>query len=609
MARWRHAALLALAPAAVGAGVGSVAVARHAPSASFAGRSLAYDALELAAGWSLCAAGAALAFRRRIVVGVPFVGAGIAWFASEWANPGVGSGLVFTTGLVVPLACAPLVAHASLAYPSGHLSAVERTTLAAGYLAAVGFAGVLPAATFDPAATGCFACPGNLLFVGGAPGLHAWLERWGLRLALVVVAALGLLLARRAVRSSVPAVAYLAVVAAGLWHDAGAGTVGTDATDLRLWRVEAVALLGVASVTGWSMIRSLRARRSLARLAIDLGRSAARRSVGDRLSATLGDPGLRVFYRWSGGEGLVDAEGADAEPVPAADEAVTRVQRDGRELAVILHRMSLLDDPGLVEDVVAAVRLELENERHEADVRAQLRTLQASRARIVASADRARQRLERDLHDGAQQRFVGISLALRLLRTAGAPPPALEQRLDAADAELRATLADLRAVAHGIFPAVLEDEGLQAALEQLAAASPADVTLRGLPAERFDPAVESAAYFVVAETVKQAAYRASVAARRAGAELVVDVQIDAPVGRPPHRPRRPRRRAERDGARHAHDRWLTRARGAAVRIAIADDAMLIREGLDRASDGGRPRGGRQGRRDGRAAAARRAAAA
>jgi signal transduction histidine kinase len=148
-------------------------------------------------------------------------------------------------------------------------------------------------------------------------------------------------------------------------------------------------------------------------------------------------------------------------------------------------------------------------------VRGQLDELRASRARIVAAGDAERRRLERDLHDGAQQRLVAVGLALRML----APSP----QVDSAQAALQETIAELRAVAHGIFPAVLADEGLAAAIEALADDEPLRVGT--LPRERMPPPVESAAYFVVAEAVRRAGAAQVSAARRDGL-LVVDVTAD-----------------------------------------------------------------------------------
>ena len=182
----------------------------------------------------------------------------------------------------------------------------------------------------------------------------------------------------------------------------------------------------------------------------------------------------------------------------------TALVRDGEEVALLAHRAGLFDDPGLGEEVAAAARLALANERLRAEAGAQLKDLRASRARVIAAGDTERRRLERDLHDGAQQRLVGLSLSLRLARSGLGPEPSLVERLDQAEQELRSALAELRDVAHGIFPAVLADEGLAAALEAFAEEAAIPVELSDLPERRFETAVETAAYFVVSETARSA---------------------------------------------------------------------------------------------------------
>ena len=160
---------------------------------------------------------------------------------------------------------------------------------------------------------------------------------------------------------------------------------------------------------------------------------------------------------------------------------------------------------------------------HHDDLRAEL---QASRVRIVEAADQARRRLERDLHDGAQQRFVSASMLLGLIRRrAHGHDAQLADLLDRLADELEAGLTELRELAHGIHPAVLSDEGLAAAVEALAEGAPAPLRIAAVTNERFPPAVETAAYLVVAEAAKAGTARVS-AARRDGA-LVVEVETEA----------------------------------------------------------------------------------
>jgi signal transduction histidine kinase len=158
----------------------------------------------------------------------------------------------------------------------------------------------------------------------------------------------------------------------------------------------------------------------------------------------------------------------------------------------------LLDEPALVESVRAAAALVLENERLAAEVRSQLAEVRASRGRIVAAADDERRRIERDLHDGAQQRLVSLSVALGL---EGARNPAATSTLARAQDEVEEAIAELRELARGIHPTLLRDEGLQAAVEALARRAPFPVTLRGTLSERLPEAIELAAYYVVSEAL------------------------------------------------------------------------------------------------------------
>src|SRR5262249_2082317 len=153
-----------------------------------------------------------------------------------------------------------------------------------------------------------------------------------------------------------------------------------------------------------------------------------------------------------------------------------------------------------------AARLALQNEQLQAEVYAQLEDLRASRARIVEAADDERRRLERDLHDGAQQRIVALSLALQGLRSQLASDPGAElaARVAAPQATLQRGLAELRELAHGIYPAVLSDEGLAAALEALAEQADIPIRLETLTEARFPSAVENAAYFTIVEAIADA---------------------------------------------------------------------------------------------------------
>jgi len=211
---------------------------------------------------------------------------------------------------------------------------------------------------------------------------------------------------------------------------------------------------------------------------------------------------------------------------------VTPLVRDSDVVAVVRHRRDLLDDPRRIDDVVVALRLPIEGERLRAELQARLEDLRASRVRIVEATDAERRRLERDLHDGAQQRLVGLAMALRMLeRELVARGNESSRRLvEQAHQELQTGIAELRDLAHGIYPAALSGEGLAAALEALQEASTVTLDLGRLPVDRLDPRVEATAYFIVAETLRStAADKMRVTAEREIGRLVVEIDQDVPA--------------------------------------------------------------------------------
>jgi signal transduction histidine kinase len=528
---------LALWPAGLALGAFSLAIARDEPASSFAGSSLGGAVALLGAGWALLACGLVFWGRRRgNAVGPLLVAAGCAWLLAEWDNPGVDSAAAFTIGLVLFAACPPVAAWAMLAYPGGRLGLrEERAAVAIALAGAVLVLGLLPALFYDPATFGCVQCPDNLLLVSDDPGLVDDLNRVGFHLGLAWSLLLIAVAAWRVARSSrtrqrvvapvvIAGCAYLGLVAATFATSLERGFVGSGELERRLWLGQGAALAVLAATVAWGLLRARRTRSSLARLVVELGESAPPGGLRDGLAEALGDAELELAYP-VGEDRFADGRGRPIDLALLDGRAATPLVREGRPVAFILHRADLLDNPELIEEVASAARLALENERLQAEARAQLEDLRSSRARIIEAGDAERRRLERDLHDGAQQRLVGLSLGLRLLRSRlGADEDGrLAARLDDAEAELGRAIAELRQLAHGIHPAVLSDEGLAAAVEALAEEAP--VRIVDLPQERFSPAVETAAYLVVAEPAKTGAVRVS--AQRLDGALVVDVEAEA----------------------------------------------------------------------------------
>ena len=532
-------------PASVVFAVGTLAVARSHPAGSFAGLTTAGGAIEIGAAISL--AGAGLLFwgsRPRNPVGPLLVAASAAWLLPEWSNPEVGFAPMFTLGLVGLVACGPLVVHVALAYPRGWVGQrAERVLVATAYVGGLGMLGLVPALVFDPRRGGCSECPANLVLVHADNSLYEQLSRWGIRFGIVWTSVAVLALVVRTARSSLPAlrvngpvalaaVAYLGLLQADLWHSVDRGFLSTDEADVRFWKLQGGALVVMGLALGWALVRARQTRTSVAEYVVELGRAPRLGGARDTLAAALRDPTLRLIYRRAHGREYVDLDGEAVAGGPNEGHAATPLIRDGREIAVIFHAERLLSDPGTIEGAIAAARLAVENEQLQAEVQAQMKEIRASRARIVATADAARKRLERDLHDGAQQRLVGLSLALRLLRNEAERSGADDAitAIDAAGKHLHEALAELREVAHGIYPAVLADEGLAAAFETLAERSPGRLRLERLPEDRFPATVEAAAYFAAAEMVRDlddGQGSATIAVTRANGRLKVEVERSA----------------------------------------------------------------------------------
>jgi signal transduction histidine kinase len=537
---------LTLALLALAFGLLTLSRARHDPGGSFAGASTLGAVAELAAGWSLAAAG--LLFWERHPgnrCGPLIVAAGFAWFLPEWTSAGVGSAVGFTAGLMGVAACGPLIGHAALAYPRGRLSSLlQSLTVGLAYAAGVVLLGILPTAVYDPRADSCFQCSRNLGLIDGDSSLYDTFEHYGLRLGIALFAALALLLVWRLARApgasalviapvSLPAAVYLGLIAWDFQHSLALDQIASDSFDVRTWRYEALVLVVLALGVGWSLYRERLARSAVAKLVVELGQAPRPGGLRDALAEALGDPGLALAYRRAGSDGYVSAAGVAVAATAQPGQMVTPLLREGRPIGVLIHDARLGDQPGLVEEVVAAARLALQNEQLQAEVRAQLEDLRASRTRIVEAADAERRRLERDLHDGAQQRIVALSLGLQLLRSQLGPNPdtALEERIAAAQATLRQALAELRELAHGIYPAVLSDEGLAAAVEELAEQADVPIRLESIATGRFPAAVEHAAYFTIVEAIDGAEH-ASVWVEQEEHQLVIRVRSNTNGRRP-----------------------------------------------------------------------------
>jgi signal transduction histidine kinase len=300
------------------------------------------------------------------------------------------------------------------------------------------------------------------------------------------------------------------------------------------WQLVGFVALPLALLAG--MLRARLARAGIGELVLELER-APPHGFRDALARALGDPTLEVAFWLPERRGFVDAAGRHVE-LPAEDgrRAVTRIEHDGEPLAALVHDATLGDEPKLLHASGAAVRLALENAHLQAEMRAQLVRVQESRGRIVAAADDERRRIERDIHDGAQQRLVALGLQLRSAQRqlGSAAAPELDRLLAEAVDELQVAVEELRELARGVHPAILTEEGLAAALDSLGSRTPISVSLE-VADGRLPPGVEATAYFVVCEAlanvVKHAeATKATIRAERRNGILVVEVSDDGVGG-------------------------------------------------------------------------------
>ena len=263
---------------------------------------------------------------------------------------------------------------------------------------------------------------------------------------------------------------------------------------------------------------------------------AAPEATGEVIAQAVGDPRLELFFWLPEAQLHVDAAGRAVDELPVAGRAVTPVHRGTLELASVMHDPALAEHPDLLDSVLSAAGLAIEIARLRVEVRRQLAQVEASRTRIVAVGYEERRRLERDLHDGAQQRLVSIGLALRDVQRQLPPGSAPATALDATVAELADAIEELRELARGVRPAGLDD-GLAPALRELAARSSLRARVEATD-ERFPDSLETAAYFVASEALTNAAKHAqasevAVSAVRRNGSLVVRVRDDGIGGAKP----------------------------------------------------------------------------
>jgi signal transduction histidine kinase len=463
-----------LLPAAVAAGlaIGWLGVRDHVSGARIAA--------DLALAWSLVAASLVASERPR-------------WRPASWLLAAASSALlaadlawtsrpvVGTIGVLLGWLWAALLVQLVLTFPEGRMwTRPARVVVSAAYATALG-GQIVDAFASGDARPAHRAQEIGALLVGAA---------------VLVLVAMRLRVLRGSAHLAQSPLFVAAGVAAGTATACLGWLLAADATSSALdtiTRVVAVSL-PVGVIAG--IVRSRLRRPQASELVVELRTETD--DMRARLARALGDPTLEVAYRLRDGR-HVDAAGHEIELPQQSDRATTALTAGGEEIAVLVHDPALLDEPGLVDSVRATAGLVLENERLAAEVRAQLAEVRASRGRIVAAADAERRRIERDLHDGAQQRLVTLSMALGL--EASRADGNAGGTLTRAQGEIEQAIAELRALARGIHPTLLRDEGLRAAIASLARRSSLPVTVDGTAPDRVPGTVALAAYFVVAEAL------------------------------------------------------------------------------------------------------------
>jgi signal transduction histidine kinase len=291
-----------------------------------------------------------------------------------------------------------------------------------------------------------------------------------------------------------------------------------------------LALLGVAPIAFLAgLLQARLARTAVAELVVELRRGPA--DLRTPFARALRDPSLQLLY-WLPPFGTWADQDGHAVALPDDPARVTLIDDDaGAPMAALAHDPALRDEPALLDAVTAAAAIALRTGRLQAQLRANVEELRGSRARVLEAGQRERRRLERDLHDGAQQRLVALSLNLGVLQHRLGGDAEAKALLAEARSEIAVSLAELRDVAQGLHPAVVSNHGLAVAVESLAARAPVPVRLIVDLDGRVGEQVEVAAYYVVCESLanigKHArATSASVTVAHRDGQIVVEVLDD-----------------------------------------------------------------------------------
>jgi signal transduction histidine kinase len=446
--------------------------------------------------------------------------AAIAWVAPTWVAWVDAGPLARSVAMLVqPLLLAALMVLVLTVSPS--IAPRRHRLISASVITLLGGIAVGRALVRDPFLDQyCWGnCQLNVLLVASRPGVARLLDTaWivstvAIGLALAGVAAWELTRRAPSARRLLGSV-LLPAVAVGAAHTAyGTGLLlarpeqAGDPSFSLLYHARAwsVALFAVGSAM--LVVRSWRAQQRMVRLVMELEDAPAAGTLGPALARATGDASLVVLYPSGDGDGYTDVAGEMAVLPPAGSRhAVTPIVHGGHEVALLLHEGAAVQTEQLRRALGRAGALALANERLHAELLGHLRQLRASRARVVEAGDQERRRLERNLHDGAQQQLLALTIQVQVarMRAETARADELSRVLRRAEEEARAAATELRELAHGIYPAVLPSSGLAAALRALAERAPLPVDVAAVPSGRLPDVVERVAYFSADEAVRAA---------------------------------------------------------------------------------------------------------
>jgi signal transduction histidine kinase len=465
---------------------------------------------DLVVGWTFIGCGLLTRGRRpESLTGLLMVATGFTWFFGNFSH--VDAAVVAgAASYAILLHRGPLV-HLILSYPEGRLASnASRLTVGAGYAAAL----VTP----------------------------VWDSTQG---ALAMSALIALIAARRYVGAAGPSrrarlLALCAAVSLGLvlvGGDVARAALPTGPISYPVLLAYEAVLVSIALALCVELVFAPWQLANIVDLIVELG-SAEGSTLRADLARALQDPSLEIGY-WIAGSGTFVDAGGDELVVPqrSPSRSVTHIQRGSEPVAVILHHPGVLDDARIVEAVTAAAELAAVNARLQAEVQGRVKELEASRRRIIDAEETERRHLEQRLHRGPERALAELATELPRIRSCAAAP--MRDRIDRAGDHLTGTLTDLRRLAHGLRPRILDEYGLRRALEAVADLCPVPVRVE-VVAEvgTIPPRVESAAYFVCAEGLANVAKHASashaaVRVSRDGDCLLLSVADDGAGGAKP----------------------------------------------------------------------------